>query len=91
MSTEKYYLAWRDQNGLRKIEVYGDQNEALSKYSFAEHVCMFGDTRGLDCCLFGSDSLATLCKTHSSWFCPEALDISPTKHSRPYSGTHHGD
>ena len=78
MSGEKHYLAWRDSSGLRRIEVFMDQGAALRAYEHAENECSMlnGDPHPVDMevCLFGSDSLATLCRTHTSWFAPETLD-----------------
>lgn len=51
MSAEKHYLAYRDKKGLRKIEVFEDEDEAYSKYSFADYLCMRNDPAGLERCL----------------------------------------
>jgi hypothetical protein len=82
MSTEKHYLAYRDRDGLRKVEIFmaSEQDEALSKYEQLERDCAWLNEHAplgqpYDCCLFGSDSLATLCKTHSAWFAPETIDL----------------
>lgn len=79
MSDEKHYLVWRDPNGLRRIEVFTDQAAALRAYEHAENECcvLNGDPQpmGMEVCLFGSDSLATLVRTHASWFAPEAINL----------------
>lgn len=80
MPPEKHFLVWRDNGGLRRIEVYDAdmQDIALKEYKLAEWrilVMQEGKQRGLEVVLFGSDSLATLCKTHASWFASETLSL----------------
>lgn len=72
---ERHFLCWRDKDGLRRIEVYDDQDEALEAYSQADSWNAAHGNLELreDVCLFGSDSLATLCRTHASWFAPETI------------------
>lgn len=68
--SEKHYLVWRDRDGLRRIEVYKDQALALEQYELAEwriFTMLEGKDGDLEVCLFGADSLATLCRTHASW------------------------
>lgn len=83
MSTEKHWLVHRDKDGLRRIEVFeaDEQDEALRKYEQTEKDYEWLNRHGVpenqphDCCLFGADSLATLVKTHASWFAPETCTI----------------
>jgi hypothetical protein len=77
---ERHYLVFRDRRGIRNIDVYDadEQEHALGDYAAMENRCESANrSRGgfepYDCCLFGADSLLTLCHTHASWFCPETL------------------
>lgn len=96
--SERWYLAYRNKDGLRKIEVF-ERNEgdrALREYEALEQRCASYNESPLgiggehDCCLFGSDSLATLCRTHASWFDPDGLgqvlhDLLPNSENAPDS------
>lgn len=73
MSDERWYLATRNRRELLKVEIFADQDEALVAYARAEELAPYGNL-GIECCLFGADSLATLCRTHASWFAPETID-----------------
>lgn len=79
MAAEKHFLVSRDARGLRRIEVYEDQGYAMRQYDALENRCESYNLspsphKPYECCLFGSDSLATLVRTHASWFAPETLD-----------------
>lgn len=76
VAPEKHFLVWRDKDGPRKIEVFLEQDEALDAYNEADsfNANHGGIANQEDVCLFGSDSLATLVRTHASWFAPEMLD-----------------
>lgn len=84
--SERHFLAVRDRDHrLVRIEIFDDPVEALDRYATIEGE-QFMDPHEPDCCLFGADSLATLCRTHASWFAPETLDLEsllPTQPTRP--------
>ncbi len=71
MSAKEHFLVWRDKDGLRKIEVFLDRSEAVAAYDFHEWRT-FADS-SIEVRLFSADSLATLCRAHASWLCPETL------------------
>lgn len=77
--SDKHFLVWRDIDfGVRKILVYSQQQTALDGYAHAESFLRPGE----EVCLFGSDSLATLCQTHPAWVCPETLNAPLFKEIR---------
>jgi hypothetical protein len=69
-----HFLVTRGPEGLERIEVFRDGERALDAYTQREHVIRtFFHGRGKEVCLFGADSLLSLCRTHPSWLAPETI------------------
>lgn len=70
----KHYLVQRGPDGLERIDVFTDGEQAVEAYNERErqHFLM-NEHRDKDVCLFGADSLLTLCRTHAAWLAPETL------------------
>ncbi len=71
MNEIKHYLVERGPEGVRRIDVFNHGGEAMKAYTDREHTLGVGV---IEVCLFGADSLLTLCRTHASWLAPETID-----------------
>jgi hypothetical protein len=78
VAQERHFLAVRDKDGLLEVKIFRNQDVALKVYAEEEkrlqRIGFWDDSE--EVCLFGSDSLATLCRTHASWFAPETIPDS---------------